>query len=77
MKDSPRLAFDAQYIPGQCPYCKRRFDPVDEFRDAGSVREYWVTGRCQECQDVIFGYSGQPPPDPKNPSVMLAPKTLH
>jgi hypothetical protein len=77
MKKDAAARLDAEYVPGQCPYCRRRFDPVQEFRDAGSVREYWVTGLCQACQDAIFGLGGQPPPDPRNPQVVLAPKTLH
>ena len=28
---------------------------VSEFRDELSKEEYYISGMCQECQDVIFG----------------------
>lgn len=29
--------------------------PVKEFRDAISAKEYRISGLCQDCQDKIFG----------------------
>lgn len=70
--------FGTDYEPGTCPYCKRRFDPLKDFRDQMSIREYWVSGLCQQCQDELFGTNGkQPPPVPGLERVVLAPKTLH
>lgn len=34
-----------------CPFCKR---PIGEFRDELSLREYSISGLCQECQDAVF-----------------------
>jgi len=73
-----RRYLDAHYEIGVCPYCSCRIEPVSEFRDAGSVREFWVSGLCQACQDKIYGLDGKPPPpDGLHPEVMLAPKELH
>lgn len=30
-------------------------EPIGEFRDALSRREYTISGLCQTCQDSIFG----------------------
>ena len=39
---------------GQCPTCEK---PVsnDSFRNALSLKEFRISGMCQECQDSIFG----------------------
>ena len=37
-----------------CPMCK---EPVSEFRDELSKKEYQISGMCQKCQDSIFGGS--------------------
>lgn len=34
-----------------CPCCG---DPIGEFRDALSKREYEISGMCQKCQDKVF-----------------------
>lgn len=39
---------------GKCPGCKEKVNPED-FRNEISVREYKISGLCQECQDNIFG----------------------
>jgi uncharacterized protein with PIN domain len=35
----------------RCPMCK---EPITEFRDPLSVKEYETSGMCQTCQDYIF-----------------------
>lgn len=37
---------------GKCPTCEQ---PVGEFRDALSRKEFGVSGMCQKCQDSVFG----------------------
>lgn len=46
------LGFDIQ--PGICPVCGLKVD-TSAFRDVLSVREYNISGLCQNCQDDIFG----------------------
>lgn len=36
---------------GICVCCHKR---VDEFKDAVSQKEYYISGLCQECQDETF-----------------------
>jgi hypothetical protein len=36
----------------KCPTCK---NPVGDFRDEISKREYGISGMCQTCQDSVFG----------------------
>jgi hypothetical protein len=35
-----------------CTWCKK---PITQFRDELSVREYGISGFCQDCQDRTFG----------------------
>lgn len=35
-----------------CAMCKK---PAKGFRDARSLKEFTISGMCQECQDRIFG----------------------
>jgi len=74
-----KFNFGASYTPGVCPYCKREFSPTKEFRNLISVREYWVSGLCQECQDSIFGVGGKPEVLPmlECPEFQFAPRTMH
>lgn len=38
-----------------CPTCgQRKFFNHREFKDALSVREFFISGMCQECQDKVF-----------------------
>lgn len=37
---------------GQCPSCKK---VIEGFRNAISLKEYRLSGLCQECQDGVFG----------------------
>lgn len=41
----------------QPPYgcAKEIWSMDDEFRDALSVKEFFISGLCQECQDDVFG----------------------
>lgn len=36
-----------------CPFCGREVD-VDDFRDELSVKEFIISGLCQNCQDSLF-----------------------
>jgi len=38
----------------KCPMCR---NPVGEFRDSLSRKEYEISGMCQKCQDGVFGGS--------------------
>ena len=44
-----------------CPTCAK---PVGEFRDELSVKEYRISGMCQECQDSVFGSPDKPYVEP-------------
>lgn len=35
----------------QCPICKK---PITAFRNELSIKEYGISGMCQECQDKVF-----------------------
>lgn len=37
---------------GLCPCCR---NPIGEFRDALSRKEFGISGMCQKCQDNVFG----------------------
>jgi len=39
----------------KCPLCKKDINPVTEFKDVLSVKEFRINGLCQKCQDGIFG----------------------
>lgn len=43
---------------GKCPMCGKEIDLTKEYRDKLSIREYFISGLCQKCQDVGFA-----PPD--------------
>ena len=36
-----------------CPFCKLQFN-LNDFRDALSIREFEISGLCQNCQDEVF-----------------------
>jgi len=38
-----------------CAVCHKKVDPKTDFRDELSLKEYSISGMCQECQDKIFG----------------------
>lgn len=37
---------------GRCPTCSGEITP---FKDALSVKEFGISGMCQDCQDSVFG----------------------
>ena len=39
---------------GKCPMCGAEINGADDFKDELSIREYGISGTCQECQDMIF-----------------------
>ena len=39
---------------GICPFCTNPISK-DEFRDELSLKEYQISGLCQNCQDEMFG----------------------
>lgn len=39
----------------RCPLCADRVDE-EEFRNEAFMREFELSGLCQECQDTVFGY---------------------
>ena len=39
-----------------CSLCHKKINPEIDFRDNLSLKEYRISGMCQECQDKIFGY---------------------
>ena len=43
---------------GKCPLCGKEIDVSNEFRDSLSIKEYFISGLCQKCQDIGFA-----PPD--------------
>ncbi len=38
-------------MEGKCPKCK---DIITKFRDELSLKEYKISGLCQECQDEVY-----------------------
>lgn len=38
----------------RCPFCGKPIK-AEEFRDRLSVKEFYISGLCQECQDKTFG----------------------
>jgi len=43
----------ARFDAGLCPSCAKPTRP-EEFLDATSLKEYRISGLCQECQDRVF-----------------------
>ena len=39
--------------PGKCPFCKIEIKGK-QFRDLLSLKEYYISGLCQDCQDGVF-----------------------
>ena len=39
---------------GLCPDCGEEIEP-DSFRNPISIKEFNISGMCQECQDNFFG----------------------
>ena len=43
-----------QLSNGNCPICKKQIN-IEDFKDTLSIKEFTISGLCQECQDKIFG----------------------
>ena len=43
----------ADMLQGKCPKCQQ---PIGDFTDALSRKEYCISGLCQKCQDEVFNY---------------------
>ncbi len=39
---------------GKCPLCSKEVSKYD-FKDDLSLKEFKISGMCQECQDEMFG----------------------
>lgn len=39
---------------GKCPFCAKEI-VLTEFRNRISIKEYKISGLCQDCQDDMFG----------------------
>ncbi|MHA2018402.1 MAG: hypothetical protein ACTSXY_09015 [Promethearchaeota archaeon] len=40
----------------KCPFCEKEItNLVTEFRDELSLKEFGISGLCQQCQDNFFG----------------------
>lgn len=37
---------------GKCPFCK---EPIGDFRNELSRKEFKISGLCQKCQESVFG----------------------
>lgn len=46
------VAINRQLL-GKCPTCRKKILST-EFKDELSVREFCISGMCQECQDEVF-----------------------
>lgn len=44
----------ARVEAGQCPFCLKSIS-TDSFRDELSLKEFHISGLCQQCQDEMFG----------------------
>ena len=38
-----------------CNGCGKKINLETEFKDAISIKEYGISGFCQQCQDEVFG----------------------
>ena len=38
---------------GKCPFCKKQVEP-GKFKDELTLKEYRISGMCEECQDGFF-----------------------
>jgi hypothetical protein len=43
-----------QIEAGNCPFCKNKID-MNSFRDKLSIKEFGISGLCQQCQDTFGG----------------------
>ena len=51
------LGFETEVLATKfevCPICRAEIKE-DNFRDKLSLKEYYISGLCQQCQDKVFG----------------------
>jgi hypothetical protein len=54
MKDAGFEKEVHRVMAGLCPFCDNK--PVEkDFRNEVSLREFKISGLCQQCQDKVFG----------------------
>ena len=53
------MAINILDFNGKCPMCGKEIDVSTEFKDKLSIKEYFISGLCQSCQDIAFA----PPED--------------
>jgi hypothetical protein len=61
MNDLARMIFNSigrkdiveKELAGLCVTCGSKID-LNDFRDSISLKEYYILGNCQSCQDKIF-----------------------
>lgn len=41
-------------VVGLCQYCGKEIRNPSHFRDMESLKEFMISGMCQECQDKVF-----------------------
>ena len=46
---------NGEYIPDMIMPCILCEKPVNKLRDQLSIREFYISGMCQDCQDSAFG----------------------
>jgi len=51
----PSLSREYSISEGLCVTCGTEDIEIQSFRDGLSVKEYMISGMCQECQDSVFG----------------------
>jgi uncharacterized CHY-type Zn-finger protein len=44
----------AEVEAGRCPFCHKEIN-MNSFKDALSLKEYYISGLCQNCQNQMFG----------------------
>ena len=48
--------FDYRKDNRRCPFCDKDMSNIEGmFRDKLSLKEFGISGLCQECQDKVFG----------------------
>ena len=43
-----------EIVKMNCVWCKKNIPSPQDFRDENSLREYMISGMCQQCQDDTF-----------------------
>lgn len=56
---------------GSCPTCDKLI-VIKNFRDLSSLREFEISGMCQECQDKTFGITSSEPDEQFEEDMMEA-----